>query len=129
MSADGTTKYLLELEDGALIESVFIPDTPSQTFCISSQVGCAMRCGFCLTGKMGIIRNLTAGEIVGQARVLAKDLGLLDQTFNIVMMGMGEPLHNYDEVMKSLPHARRGTRLRDGAEAHHVVDGGRGAGD
>jgi 23S rRNA (adenine2503-C2)-methyltransferase len=102
VSADGTTKYLLELEDGALIESVFIPDTPSQTFCISSQVGCAMKCGFCLTGKMGIIRNLTAGEIVAQARVLAKDLELLDQTFNIVMMGMGEPLHNYDEVMKSL---------------------------
>jgi 23S rRNA (adenine2503-C2)-methyltransferase len=102
VSADGTAKYLLELEDGALIESVFIPDTPAQTFCISSQVGCAMRCGFCLTGKMGIIRNLTAGEIVGQARVLAKDLDLLDQTFNIVMMGMGEPLHNYDEVMKSL---------------------------
>ncbi len=102
VSSDGTTKYLLELEDGALIESVYIPDTPAQTFCISSQVGCAMRCAFCLTGKMGIIRNLTAGEIVSQVRVLASDLDLLDRRFNIVLMGMGEPLHNYDETMKAL---------------------------
>lgn len=102
VSVDGTTKYLLELEDGALIESVYIPDTPAQTFCISSQVGCAMKCAFCLTGKMGIIRNLTAGEIAGQVRVLATDLGMLDQRFNIVLMGMGEPLHNYDETMKAL---------------------------
>jgi 23S rRNA (adenine2503-C2)-methyltransferase len=102
VSVDETRKYLLALEDGALIESVYIPDTPAQTFCISSQVGCAMGCGFCLTGKMGIIRNLTAGEIVGQVRVLAADLQLLDQPFNIVLMGMGEPLHNYDQVMKAL---------------------------
>jgi 23S rRNA (adenine2503-C2)-methyltransferase len=60
------------LADGKQIESVFIPDTPAQTFCISTQVGCAMRCAFCLTGKMGIVRNLTAGEIVGQVRVLAR---------------------------------------------------------
>src|SRR4029453_14495184 len=60
-SSDGTAKFLLRLEDGHLIESVYIPDTPAQTFCLSTQVGCAMKCGFCLTGKMGIIRNLTAG--------------------------------------------------------------------
>ena len=101
-SADGTTKFLLELADGHLIESVFIPDTPAQTFCISTQVGCAMKCAFCLTGKMGIIRNLTAGEIVGQVRVLVRELGMLDQRFNIVLMGMGEPLHNYDATMKAL---------------------------
>ena len=65
-SADGTTKFLLKLSDGHFIESVFIPDTPSQTFCLSTQVGCAMGCAFCLTAKMGIVRNLTAGEIVGQ---------------------------------------------------------------
>src|SRR5262245_54804464 len=59
VSTDGTTKYLFELADGARIESVFIPDTPAQTFCISSQVGCAMACAFCLTGKMGLTRNLT----------------------------------------------------------------------
>jgi 23S rRNA (adenine2503-C2)-methyltransferase len=101
-SSDGTTKFLLRLADGQLIESVFIPDTPSNTFCISSQVGCAMKCGFCLTGRMGIVRNLTAGEIVGQVRVLARELGMLQSRFNIVLMGMGEPLHNYDAVMKAL---------------------------
>ncbi|HEY0874680.1 MAG TPA: 23S rRNA (adenine(2503)-C(2))-methyltransferase RlmN [Vicinamibacterales bacterium] len=101
-STDGTTKLLLRLSDGRQIESVFIPDTPSQTFCISTQVGCAMRCAFCLTGKMGIDRNLTAGEIAGQVRVLARELDMLDTRFNIVLMGMGEPLHNYDATMKAL---------------------------
>jgi 23S rRNA (adenine2503-C2)-methyltransferase len=102
VSSDGTTKYLLRLEDAKLIEAVYIPDTPAQTFCISTQVGCAMRCAFCLTGKMGIVRNLTAGEIAGQVRVLAGDQGLLAAPFNIVLMGMGEPLHNYDATMKAL---------------------------
>jgi 23S rRNA (adenine2503-C2)-methyltransferase len=101
-SSDGTTKFLLELADGKRIESVCIPDSPGNTFCISTQVGCAMRCAFCLTGKMGIDRNLTAGEIAGQVRVLASALGLLDRRFNIVLMGMGEPLHNYDATMKAL---------------------------
>src|SRR5204863_9067028 len=101
-SADGTEKFLLRLADGRKIESVFIPDTPGMTFCISTQVGCAMACAFCLTGRMGLVRNLTAGEIVGQVRVLAGVLALQDKTFNIVLMGMGEPLHNYDETMKSL---------------------------
>lgn len=101
-SSDGTTKFLLRLGDGKLIESVYIPDTPAQTFCISTQVGCAMRCAFCLTGKMGIDRNLTAGEIAGQVRVLARELGMLDMRFNIVLMGMGEPLHNYEATMKAL---------------------------
>jgi 23S rRNA (adenine2503-C2)-methyltransferase len=102
VSSDGTTKFLLRLEDGQMIESVFIPDTPANTFCLSTQVGCAMKCGFCLTGKMGIVRDLTAGEIVGQVRVLARELGLLQARFNIVLMGMGEPLHNYDATMKAL---------------------------
>jgi 23S rRNA (adenine2503-C2)-methyltransferase len=101
-SVDGTRKLVLELADGRRIESVFIPDTPSMTFCISTQVGCAMSCGFCLTGKMGLVRNLTAGEIAGQVRVLASAAGLLDFPFNIVLMGMGEPLHNYDNTMKAL---------------------------
>ena len=101
-SADGTTKFLLRLSDGKQIESVYIPDTPAHTFCLSTQVGCAMRCAFCLTGKMGIDRNLTAGEIVAQVRVLARELGMLESRFNIVLMGMGEPLHNYDETMKAL---------------------------
>jgi 23S rRNA (adenine2503-C2)-methyltransferase len=101
-STDGTTKFLLRLDDGKLIESVYIPDTPAHTFCLSTQVGCAMKCAFCLTGKMGMDRNLTAGEIVGQVRILARELGLLDTRFNIVLMGMGEPLHNYDATMKAL---------------------------
>jgi 23S rRNA (adenine2503-C2)-methyltransferase len=101
-SSDGTVKFLLSLQDQRRIESVFIPDTPSQTFCISTQVGCAMKCGFCLTGKMGLVRNLTAGEIAGQVRVLAGELGLRESKFNIVLMGMGEPLHNYDNTMKAL---------------------------
>jgi 23S rRNA (adenine2503-C2)-methyltransferase len=102
VSSDGTTKFLLELGDGRLIESVYIPDTPAQTFCISTQVGCAMRCAFCLTGKMGMVRNLTAGEIAGQVRVLARETRLLDQRVNVVLMGMGEPLHNYDATMAAL---------------------------
>ena len=101
-SSDGTVKFLLELEDHRRIESVFIPETPGQTFCVSTQVGCAMKCGFCLTGKMGLTRNLSAAEIVGQVLVLARELQLLDTRFNIVLMGMGEPLHNYDETMKAL---------------------------
>ena len=101
-SADGTTKFLLRLDDGRHIESVFIPDTPAQTFCISTQVGCAMKCAFCLTGQMGLLRHLSAGEIASQVRVLAHETGLASAAFNIVLMGMGEPLHNYDATMKAL---------------------------
>ena len=101
-STDGTTKFLLRLPDEKLIESVCIPDSPGYTFCLSTQVGCAMKCAFCLTGRMGIDRNLTAGEIAGQVRVLTRELGLLGHSFNIVLMGMGEPLHNYDATMKAL---------------------------
>jgi 23S rRNA (adenine2503-C2)-methyltransferase len=107
-SIDGTTKFLLRLDDGKLIESVCIPDwrendsTERNTFCLSTQVGCAMKCAFCLTGRMGIERNLTAGEIAAQVRVLARELNLIDSRFNIVLMGMGEPLHNYDATMKAL---------------------------
>jgi 23S rRNA (adenine2503-C2)-methyltransferase len=101
-SVDGTRKFVLSLADGNRIESVFIPDTPSMTFCISTQVGCAMACDFCLTGKMGLVRHLTAAEIAGQVRVLAGATGLLESPFNIVLMGMGEPLHNYDNTMKAL---------------------------
>ena len=102
VSEDGTQKFVLQLADGRQIESVFIPDTPKQTFCVSTQVGCAMGCAFCLTGRMGLIRHLTAAEIAGQVRLLARATDLLDKSFNIVLMGMGEPLHNYDETMKAL---------------------------
>jgi 23S rRNA (adenine2503-C2)-methyltransferase len=101
-SSDGTVKLALELDDRRRIESVCIPESPGDTFCISTQVGCAMKCAFCLTGRMGLTRNLTAGEIVGQVRLLARELDLLGARFNVVLMGMGEPLHNYDETMKAL---------------------------
>jgi len=112
-SVDGTRKFVLELTDCRRIEAVFIPDTPSMTFCVSTQVGCAMSCGFCLTGKMGLVRHLTAGEIVGQVRVLAAATDLLNVPFNIVLMGMGEPLHNYDNTMKALRilHAEHGLAI------------------
>jgi 23S rRNA (adenine2503-C2)-methyltransferase len=101
-STDGTTKFLLRLQDGRHIESVFIPDTPAQTFCISTQAGCAMRCAFCLTGQMGLLRHLTPAEIAAQVRILAHETGLAGTAFNIVLMGMGEPLHNYDATMKAI---------------------------
>jgi 23S rRNA (adenine2503-C2)-methyltransferase len=102
VSADGTRKLVLRLGDQRRIECVYIPDTPAQTFCISTQVGCAMGCAFCLTGRMGLVRNLTAGEIASQVRVLARETGLLGAPFNIVLMGMGEPLHNYEATMRAL---------------------------
>jgi len=101
-SVDGTEKFLIRFADGRTVESVYIPDTPAMTFCISTQVGCAMACAFCLTGRMGLVRNLTAGEIVGQVRVLADALQMREASFNIVLMGMGEPLHNYGATMKAL---------------------------
>jgi 23S rRNA (adenine2503-C2)-methyltransferase len=102
VSSDGTTKFLLRLADDRRVEAVYIPDTPAQTFCVSTQVGCAAGCAFCLTGKMGLVRNLTAGEIAGQVRVLAHETGLASSAFNIVLMGMGEPLHNYRATMDAL---------------------------
>lgn len=103
-SKDSTRKFLFELEDGHTIESVLIPDEDRQTLCISSQVGCRQACRFCLTGSKGFVRNLEAHEIVGQPlevlRLLQKE-GTRGIT-NIVLMGMGEPLANFDEVIKAL---------------------------
>ena len=101
-STDGTAKLLLRLADGRRVEAVFIPDTPRMTFCVSTQVGCAMQCGFCLTGRMGLARHLSAGEIAAQVRVLSRRFELAGAAFNVVLMGMGEPLHNYDATMKAL---------------------------
>ena len=102
VSSDGTQKFLLGLDDGTSVETVYIPDTPNQAFCVSTQVGCAMGCSFCLTATMGLVRNLTPGEIVGQVRVLTDALELRDKAFSIVFMGMGEPLHNYDSTMAAI---------------------------
>ncbi|MBI5058531.1 23S rRNA (adenine(2503)-C(2))-methyltransferase RlmN [candidate division KSB1 bacterium] len=97
---DGTVKYLFELDDGLRVESVYLPGSPGETVCISSQVGCAMGCHFCATAKMGLFRNLTAAEIVRQ--VVEVERRSRTRITNVVYMGMGEPLHNYDEVVKSL---------------------------
>ncbi len=96
---DGTTKFLWQLADGMKIESVIIYEGKRVTFCISSQVGCALGCTFCATGKMGWLRDLTAGEIVEQVLQMKKEA--LRPPTNIVFMGMGEPMLNYDEVMRA----------------------------
>ncbi len=103
-SKDGTTKYLFELEDGLKIESVLIPmNEGKHTFCVSSQVGCAMGCKFCKTATMGFVRNLTPSEIVSQVLLLKKYASLPEkQKFNIVFMGMGEPFANTDNVFKAI---------------------------
>jgi 23S rRNA (adenine2503-C2)-methyltransferase len=102
-SADGTRRYLLGLEDGKTVEAVFMPEFHRDTLCISTQVGCPVDCKFCLTALMGLERNLTAGEIVGQVLTLARDNGLWadERRINIVMMGQGEPLLNLAAVLKA----------------------------
>ena len=103
VSEDGTVRYLLRLDDGKTIESVFIPEKKRDTLCISTQVGCPVDCKFCLTALMGLERNLTAGEIAGQVLRLFGEHQLEPRTrpVNIVMMGMGEPLLNLDAVLKA----------------------------
>jgi 23S rRNA (adenine2503-C2)-methyltransferase len=102
-SSDGTRRYLLRLEDGRTVETVWMPEEARDTLCISSQVGCPVDCKFCMTALMGLERNLTAGEMVGQVLFLARDNGLLGlgARLNIVMMGMGEPLLNLEAVVKA----------------------------
>ena len=102
VSSDGTAKYLFGLHDGHSIETVLIPDPPRTTLCVSSQVGCALGCAFCLTGTMGFKRNLKTAEIIDQVCQVRRDLGSRAHITNIVFMGMGEPLANYDTVVKSI---------------------------
>lgn len=101
-SADGSRKFLFRLADGELIESVLIPERGHDTLCISSQVGCAMGCRFCLTGRAGLIRNLTAAEIISQVRDVKRTMSDPDRLTNIVFMGMGEPFANYENLMGAL---------------------------
>ncbi len=102
VSRDRTTKFLFGLGDGHTIESVLIPERDHLTLCVSSQVGCAMNCRFCLTGKQGLKRNLPASEIVDQVIQAKRFLHEPARLTNIVLMGMGEPLANYDAVLKAL---------------------------
>ncbi len=107
-SEDGTRKYLIRFDDGNEAETVFIPDGDRGTLCVSSQVGCTLNCTFCHTGTMRLVRNLTAAEIVAQLMVARDDLGEWEtptegrKITNIVLMGMGEPLYNFDGVKKAL---------------------------
>lgn len=106
-SNDGTHKWLLKLDCGNCIETVFIPEANRGTLCVSSQVGCALNCSFCSTAKQGFNRNLTTAEIIGQVwlavRELSADNGVHDKRLtNVVMMGMGEPLLNFDNVVSAM---------------------------
>lgn len=106
LSKDGTRKWLMQLEDGAHIETVLIPEGDRKTLCVSSQVGCSMGCVFCATGKQGFTRNLTASEIIGQLwvvthQVLKKNHPSDKPITNVVFMGMGEPLLNIEAVLKA----------------------------
>jgi 23S rRNA (adenine2503-C2)-methyltransferase len=107
-STDGTIKYRWRTRDGRLIESVYMPATDRKTLCVSTQVGCAMACKFCMTGTLGLLRNLTAAEIVSQVHAVNREvarnegLALTRPLTNLVFMGMGEPLHNFDALKDAL---------------------------
>ena len=105
-SPDGTIKFLMQFEDKKTVETVLIPFHKRFTVCLSSQVGCAMKCSFCYTGTMGLSRHLKSSEIIGQyvvaANFLKEELGVKPISPNIVFMGQGEPLHNADEVLKAI---------------------------
>ena len=108
-SSDGTRKWVLEVEDGSYVETVLIPaeNGKRRTLCVSSQVGCSLDCSFCSTGKQGFQRNLTAAEIIGQVWVAQRSVGPRRDTANrpvtnVVMMGMGEPLLNFDNVVPAM---------------------------
>jgi len=101
-SEDGTRKVLFELRDGNTVESVLIPERAHFTLCVSTQVGCAQGCRFCLTGQAGFVRNLTPGEIVGQVWEVRRRLPEPEALTNLVFMGMGEPLANYGNLLRSL---------------------------
>ena len=106
-SSDGTRKWLIRVEGGSCIEMVYIPERDRGTLCVSSQIGCALDCSFCATGKQGFNRDLTAAEIIGQLWIAADSFGQFDakatrRVTNVVMMGMGEPLMNFDNVVDAM---------------------------
>lgn len=118
-AADGTRRYLFAVRGGYAIETVWIPDGRRITLCLSSQVGCPMRCAFCATATLGLQRNLTAGEIVAQVLAVLRDATQRRQqprpaAINLVLMGMGEPLLNYDQVLHAL-------RVLADPEGLHIV--------
>lgn len=106
ISADGTQKWIIKMDDGSMVETVMIPESDRRTLCVSSQVGCILDCSFCSTGKQGFQRDLSKAEIIGQLWLASKELrlqGIKNRPItNVVMMGMGEPLLNYDNVISAL---------------------------
>lgn len=102
ISRDGSRKYLLPLMDGQGVESVLIPDGSRSTLCVSTQVGCPLYCRFCLTGRMGFVRNLTASEILNQVLAVQREGVPQRRITNVVLMGMGEPLANYENTVKAI---------------------------
>lgn len=118
VSSDGTRKYLFELSDGALVESVLIPEERRRTLCVSSQVGCALACAFCFTGTLGFSRNLETWEIMEQLLAVKRDRPPEEAATNVVLMGMGEPLLNYENVVR----AARLMALDNGMKfSHHRI--------
>jgi 23S rRNA (adenine2503-C2)-methyltransferase len=107
-SIDGTIKYRFKTADGKLLEAVYMPSEDRKTLCVSTQVGCAMGCTFCMTATLGLMRNLSAGEIVAQVHAVNREvrqnegLEMLRPLTNLVFMGMGEPLHNFDNLKTAL---------------------------
>lgn len=106
-SVDGTIKWIIQVEGGSCIETVMIPESGRRTLCVSSQVGCSLDCSFCATGKQGYQRDLSAAEIIGQVWIASKALAepgarISEAISNVVMMGMGEPLLNFDNVIASI---------------------------
>jgi len=107
ISKDGTRKWVIRVEGGSCVETVLIPEGDRGTLCVSSQVGCSLNCSFCSTGKQGFNRNLTAAEIIGQVRIAIKSFGDMEPSnkrvvTNVVMMGMGEPLMNFERVVSAM---------------------------
>ncbi|MFT5708409.1 MAG: 23S rRNA (adenine2503-C2)-methyltransferase [Oceanospirillaceae bacterium] len=107
ISRDGTRKWVIRVDGGSCVETVLIPEGDRGTLCVSSQVGCSLNCSFCSTGKQGFNRNLSAAEIIGQVRIAIKSFGPMDpankrMVTNVVMMGMGEPLMNFERVVAAM---------------------------
>jgi 23S rRNA (adenine2503-C2)-methyltransferase len=119
-----THKFVLELADGRLVECVSMRTERRLTFCLSSQVGCALKCSFCATGLMGLVRNLQADEIVAQVLHMGDEHGWRDDRFNLVFMGMGEPLANYDAVLEAVHILRDPRGLNMGARRITVSTSG-----
>ena len=132
-STDGTHKWLLGMDGKNAIEAVFIPDKGRGTLCVSSQVGCALNCQFCSTATQGFNRNLSTAEIIGQVWVAARHLGnvphLQRKLTNVVMMGMGEPLMNFDNVVRAMSVMRDDLGYRPGQQARDAVHRRHGADD